>query len=192
MGSIEHGAKKLRRRKYLQNAASVTVALAGTLLVAAVAPNIMRLLRYTGAMNRLRYKTKSALTRLIQKGDLEIIERYGKKYVRLTERGRRTLELEQEKTRLASGKKGWDGRYRLVMFDVPEKRKVIRERLRFEMREVGFLRVQDSAWVYPYDCEEFIALLKADLHIGKEVLYAVIEQIEYDRWIREHFKLPKD
>ena len=78
------------------------------------------------------------------------------------------------------------------MFDVPEKRKKIRERLRFEMEEVGFLRIQDSAWLYPYDCEEFMALLKADLHIGKDVLYAVVEEIENDKWIRKHFGLPSD
>ena len=67
-----------------------------------------------------------------------------------------------------------------------------REQLRATMREVGFLRVQDSAWVFPYDCEEFIALLKADLHVGKDILYAVIEHIENDTTIRRHFGLPKN
>ncbi|KKW42146.1 MAG: hypothetical protein UY91_C0006G0018 [Parcubacteria group bacterium GW2011_GWB1_55_9] len=85
-----------------------------------------------------------------------------------------------------------DNRSYSSRFDVPEKRKKIRERLRFEMQEVGFLHLQDSAWVYPYDCEEFIALLKADLHIGKDVLYAIVEEIENDKWIRKHFSLPLD
>ena len=76
------------------------------------------------------------------------------------------------------------------MFDIPEKRKKIREHLRFEMQEIGFLRMQDSVWIYPYDCEEFIALLKADMHIGSDVLYAVIEEIENDARIRKHFNLP--
>jgi len=58
------------------------------------------------------------------------------------------------------------------------------------MQAVGFLRIQDSSWLYPYDCEEFMALLKADLHIGKDVLYAVVEEIENDKWIRKHFNLP--
>ncbi len=57
------------------------------------------------------------------------------------------------------------------------------------MHEIGFLRIQDSVWLYPYDCEEFVALLKADLHIGKDVLYAVIESIEDDSRIRRHFRL---
>jgi hypothetical protein len=37
-----------------------------------------------------------------------------------------------------------------------------------------------------------MALLKADMHIGKDVLYAIIEEIENDGWIRKHFSLPSD
>jgi len=50
--------------------------------------------------------------------------------------------------------------------------------------------IQDSAWVYPYDCEEFVALLKAHLRLGKDVVYAVVEEIGNDAPIRTHFKLP--
>ena len=111
--------------------------------------------------------------------------------MRLTKRGEERFALEQQKMSLGKERpKKWDRRYRLVMFDVPEKRRKTRDRLRYEMQDVGFLRIQDSAWVYPYDCEEFIALLKADLHIGEDVLYAVVEEIENDAHIRKHFKLP--
>ena len=58
------------------------------------------------------------------------------------------------------------------------------------MKEVGFVCLQDSVWVYPYDCEEFMALLKAELRVGKDVLYAIVERIENDKTIRTHFKLP--
>ena len=63
------------------------------------------------------------------------------------------------------------------------------DRLRRLMREYGFLRLQNSVWVYPHDCEELISLIKADLRIGKDVLYAVVESIEYDAWIKKHFNL---
>ena len=57
------------------------------------------------------------------------------------------------------------------------------------MRESGFLCIQGSVWVYPYDCEDLVALLKADLHIGKDVLYTIVEKIENDAWIKKHFNL---
>jgi len=58
-------------------------------------------------------------------------------------------------------------------------------------RSAGFVRLQDSVWVYPYDCEDFTALLKADLHIGREVIYIIAESIENDGWLREQFNLPR-
>lgn len=190
---VEDGARKKRRSRELRNAVLMTVAVAGVIAVAAVAPGIVRLLETTGINARLRYRTKSVLGRLKHKGEIEFVEMDGKKYIRLTEKGEQSLALHQQRLALTTNKpKKWDKRYRLVMFDVPEKRKRIRELLRFEMQEVGFLCVQKSAWVYPYDCEEFIALLKADLHIGNAVLYAVIEEIENDKWIRKHFGLPAD
>lgn len=193
MGLIETGAKKKRFKKNLQNVALVAIGLAGTIAVMAVAPNMFQLLGKTGTLARLKYRSRGVLARLKQKGEIEFVERDGKKYARLTELGEKVLNLHREKLNLAENKpKKWDRRYRLVMFDIPEKRKQIREHLRFEMQEVGFLRIQDSAWVYPHDCEEFIALLKADLHIGRDVLYAIVEEIEDDARIRKHFNLPAD
>jgi len=193
MGTIEAGAKKKKRRRNVHNAVLIAIGAAGFIATAAVAPNIFQLLGKSGALARLKYQTKGVLARLKQKGEIEFEERDGKRYVRLTERGEEALAFEQQKVSFANAKlRKWDRRYRLVMFDVPEKRKEIRERLRYEMQEVGFLRVQNSVWVYPYDCEEFIALLKADLHISKDVLYAVVEEIENDKRIRKHFNLPAD
>ncbi len=177
----------------MRTAALLAIGTAGFIAVAAIAPNMFQILGRSGALARLKYHSKSVISRLKQKGEIEFEERDGKRYVRLTERGEEALAFNQQKLQLANSKpRKWDRRYRLVMFDVPEKRKKIREHLRFQVQEVGFLRVQDSAWLYPYDCEEFIALLKADLRIGKDVLYAVVEEIENDGWIRKHFGLPSD
>jgi DNA-binding transcriptional regulator PaaX len=193
MGSVEAGAKKKRVRRNVHNAMLITIGAAGLIAVSAIAPNMFQILGRSGALARLKFQTKGVLTRLKMKGEIEFIERDGKRYARLTERGDASLALARQKISLADGTpRKWDRRYRLVMFDVPEKRKKIRERLRSQMQEVGFLRIQDSAWIYPYDCEEFVALLKADLHIGKDVLYAVIEEIENDARIRKHFRLPID
>ncbi|MDP2655529.1 MAG: CRISPR-associated endonuclease Cas2 [bacterium] len=193
MGTVEAGAKIKRRKRDLRNAALMTIGLAGTIAVASVAPNMFQILGKTGLLTRLKYRSKGVLARLKYKGEIEFVERDGKKYVRLTDLGEKILDLNREKLKLTDNKpKKWDRRYRLVMFDIPEKRRRLRKLLRFEMQEVGFLRIQDSVWVYPFDCEEFITLLKADMRIGKDVLYAVVEEIENDKWIRKHFNLPAD
>jgi len=193
MGVVEAGAKKKRKKRNLQHAVMFAIGTAGLLTVAAVAPNTLQLLDRVGPLARLKYQSKKVLTRLKQKGAIQFVERDGVRYVRLTKEGNKIFTFEQEKVRLAVTKpRRWDRRYRLVIFDVPEKRKRDRERLRAYMQEAGFLCVQDSVWLYPYDCEDFMALLKAHLHIGKAVLYAVVENIEHDKWIRAHFHLPPE
>ncbi len=77
------------------------------------------------------------------------------------------------------------------MFDIPQYRRLDRDHLRQVVRACGFLRLQDSVWVFPYDCEELIMLLKADMRIGKDVLYAIVETIENDGWIKKHFGILK-
>lgn len=54
---------------------------------------------------------------------------------------------------------------------------------------IGFLKLQDSVWIYPYDCEELVALLKADFRIGKDILYVIADSLENDGWIKRHFGL---
>ena len=190
MGFVEVGAKKKKQRRNLRNTALMAIGVAGVIAVATVAPNMFQILGRTDMFARLKYRSKGILVRLKQRGEIEFVERDGKKYVRLTDKGEKVLDIERSRLDLVNNKpKKWDGRYRLVIFDIPEKRKKVREHLRFEMQDIGFLRIQDSVWVYPYDCEEFIALLKADMHIGKDVLYAVIEEIENDVSIRKHFNL---
>ncbi len=190
MGAVEKGAHRKRVKRNIQNAAIMAIGVAGVIAIAAIAPNAARLLETTGLNARWRYQASRALSRLKQKGKIEFVEENGTRSVRLTEKGERAFLLEKQRLSLAKKTRKWDRRYRLVAFDVPEKRKQAREYLRFEMHEVGFLRIQDSVWVYPYECEEFIELLKTDLHIGKNVLYAVVEEIGNDKWIRAHFGLP--
>ena len=50
-------------------------------------------------------------------------------------------------------------------------------------------RLQDSVWVYPYDCEDILTLLKTDLGVGKDVLYLIVEEMENDKYLREEFDL---
>jgi len=191
MGKVEKEAKIRRTKRNIQNAVLATAGAAGIVAVAMLAPNIFQALpRIAGDKYKLPYRAKTAAGRLAQKGLVRFVERNGARYIEITDEGRRALLLEGERADLLKKRKRrWDKRYRLIMFDIPQKRKGVRERLRRYMQTYGFLRIQDSVWLYPYDCEELAALLKSELRIGKDVLYAVVESIENDGWIKKHFKL---
>jgi CRISPR-associated endonuclease Cas2 len=187
MGKLEKGAQKTRRLGNVQQAILVTIALSGMLAIAVIAPNVLQLLGWNRNRYRFKNQSKTALGRLREMGYIEFVEKNGTRYARTTNKGR--LEIERGKQRLALTKKikRWDKRYRIVIFDIPEKRKSIRDKLRRTMTEFGFLRLQDSVWVYPHDCEDLIALVKTDLRLGYDVLYLIVEKIENDKYIREHF-----
>ncbi len=192
MGNIEERARKRRKRTDVQRAVLSVVAAAGIIGVALVAPNIFQAL--PSLMGKQRYKltfqTKTALGRLKVKGYIRFLEKNGKKSVEITETGQRALALLIARESAPARKKHrWDGRWRMVMFDIPQKRKLVRDRLRMIMRECGFLRVQNSVWVSPYDCEELVGLIKMDLRLGTSVLYAVVEEMENDSWMKRHFGL---
>ena len=50
----------------------------------------------------------------------------------------------------------WDGQWRIVIFDIPERFKKAREALRMKLKELGFLELQKSVLVLPYECEDEI------------------------------------
>lgn len=191
MGTIEDSAKFERRKGYVQDAVLAAIGVAGILLVTMAAPNALQLLGKLGkGKKRFGEEAHSALSRLAHKGLITFEERGGKKYARITEVGRRALTLEEQKAAVRAKRGGrWDKHYRMVIFDIPERKRNIRAALRRTMLEAGFLCIQGSVWVYPYDCEDLIALLKADLHIGKDVLYTIVEKIENDAWIKHNFGL---
>lgn len=192
MGTVEIEAKKKRRRGYLRDALLASIALSGVVLVAAIAPNALAQLRNLPAMKRarLRYRAKITVGRLAAQGLIEFEKRDGKRYARITSAGRKVLAFEQQKASIRDGqKRRWDKRWRVIIFDIPERRRKVRDRLRITMRELGFARLQDSVWVYPYDCEDVMALIKADLKLGAAVLYMVVEHIENDRYLRAQFAL---
>ena len=192
MGIVESEAGKKRLYTNVQQALLATVALTGVALVAAIAPNAPAALAKLPSIKRaqLRYQYRTALGRLAAQGHIVFEKHDGKQYARITESGRKTLVFEQEKAKLNSAKKKrWNGRWRVIIFDIPERRRRTRDRFRNVMQETGFVRLQDSVWVFPYDCEDFITLLKAELKIGVAILYMVVEHIENDRHLRAHFGL---
>lgn len=190
MGKLEEASRKRKKKRDIQRAVLAAVAVTGFVALAAVAGNALQLLDYLpNEKYNLKYRAKTAAGRLVAKKYAMWVERDGKKYLRVTPSGRKALAFEQAKVALKNQKKKWDGRWRMVAFDIPERRKAVRFRLCAVMREIGFARLQNSVWVYPYDCEDFVALLKAELKIGKDVLYAIADTIEHDKGLRRQFNL---
>ena len=60
----------------------------------------------------------------------------------------------------------WDKKWRMVIFDIPEKKKKAREALRQKLKDLNMVKLQDSIWVTPYPCEDEIAFIKSIFNLS--------------------------
>jgi len=177
----------------LRNIVLGSIAIAGIISVALIAPNAVQLLKFVRIKHKpkydFRYRVPETIRKLQAQGLITISTRNSVAYAALTKNGRKILLREKIRIRAIPKPKIWDGKWRMVIFDVQETRKVLRDRFREELQRFGFVKVQNSVWVFPYDCADLIFLLKMERQIGKEVLYVIAEHIEGDSFLRQQFNL---
>ena len=189
MGLQEKTTRERLRKNELKKLVLATVAFSGVLAVALVAPNVLGAMAKLGIIptRRTGEYVGSTRNRLLRQGLLQ--KKDG--VLRLTEKGERELRaLQLREFDPKQKKRRWDHKWRILIFDIPEYRRGLRDRIRRTLEAIGFVQLQRSVWVYPHDCEDLIVLLKADMHVGKDMLYLIVDSIENDRGLREQFGLP--
>ena len=172
------------------------IGVAGLVSVAIMAPSAVQLFYKLHKRNvskkyeyNLKYKTKLIFEKLNKLGLARIIIKSGVEHIELTDKGRKLVE------RIKAGEVGikkplrWDEKWRVIIFDIREKRRKTRDQFRLQLKNLDFVQIQRSVWVYPYPCEEVIKLFKSDLMVGKDILYMEVDKIENDFWLRKKFKL---
>jgi DNA-binding transcriptional regulator PaaX len=165
------------------------VGIAGIVTVAATCPNIIQLAR---PFLRTRYKRSSyyqALKRLESRHIIAISQDGNRWSFQLTKDGRKLYdEIELGNIHIQVPKR-WDGKWRVLVFDFPEQERSKRDRIRQALIQLGFVRLQDSVWVHPYECRPLMDILRVRFGAFSEALYLVAEKMDGDRRLRKHFGL---
>lgn len=104
-------------------------------------------------------QVRSCLRRMVAEGLLEKASGAGASAVYdATPRGKQVLSRLYEKTRLAYGQDaagiGWDRKWHLVFFAIPETKRIVRDRFRDRLLELGGGQVQPGLYVSPHDWHE--------------------------------------
>lgn len=113
----------------------------------------------------------------------------GETMVRITKKGEEKILKYKFQDLMIPKPKKWDGIWRIVIFDIPNKRKMAREALREKLRELGFYKLQKSVFVYPYECENEIEFIKAIFNIQPHVLLIRAKEIDNEEFLRQYFNL---
>jgi len=112
----------------------------------------------------------------------------GSVIISLTERGKlRALNIRFR--RLNNKRERWDEKWRMVAFDIPDEYKKGRDALYYRMKIGGFYELQESLFLYPYDCakeiKDFIELFKLENYVR----FALLDYIDNQNHVRSFFRL---
>jgi len=106
----------------------------------------------------------------------------------LTDKGKiRAMNYHFEKMKIE--RKDWDGKWRIVVFDIPEKIRRGRDILRDKLGRLGFFELQKSVFVFPYQCEDEINFIIEYFNLRRYVRFGVLEKIDNDLHLKKIFKL---
>lgn len=131
--------------------------------------------RYRGSFSRAIYD-------LTRRGYLEEVEDKGERFLKLTSKGK--LKLIKKKF---LGK--WDGLWRIVAFDIEEKRKKTRDLFRFKLSKLGCQPIQKSVWITPNDISTELEDLLSLLDLKGNVDYFVSKAVTGEEKYLEMFKI---
>ena len=136
-----------------------------------------------------RWKITRSLKSMEKRKLVSLKERDGEIIVEFSEEGRiEVMKYKIDQLEIKIPKK-WDGKWRLVIFDIPERKKLARDVLREKLEEMGFIALQKSVFVCPYPCQKEILLLKRIFEIDPYVLLIEADYIDNQRKLIKKFNL---
>lgn len=134
-------------------------------------------------LNHNRKVIYNTFLRLKNSGFLEEVEERGKKHFKTSLSGKAKV------LKFLIHKEKWDEKWRIVVFDIPEKNKHMRNFFRSKLSEMGFRKLQESVWICPYNIaqhlENLIELCQAEAFVH----YLLVEEIDHRDVLMKLFKL---
>ena len=153
--------------------------------------NLQGLLKTIKNYQVKKAKVIRALKNLEKKEILDLQEKDGKVTVYLKNENHPRIIEYSIKILLDFKKKNkqWNGKWFLVFFDVPETQRNKRNYLRKFLIKLGFFPYQKSVYLFPYECEKEVGLIKKIVEGAKYMKYIIAEKIEDESKAKEYFKL---
>ncbi|MBI2669984.1 MAG: hypothetical protein HYX20_02495 [Candidatus Yanofskybacteria bacterium] len=169
------------------------IALTGVVLLASSSPYFgLALIKNLKRENKKKVWKRfyASLDYLNRRGYVQILDRGGGKLkVKITRMGEdRVKHFDPNSIRLQK-QETWDGKWRVIIFDVPVNKNWNRQAFTNKLKELGFIMIQKSVWAYPYECYEEIMLLRKLYEIERFVTYFEAAEIEDERDWRGRFNL---
>lgn len=134
--------------------------------------------------NRRRFYKR--LRDLERQGYVKRPEKKNQSFFHLTPKGRlaalKYLHLEKVRSK-------WDGRWRILIFDIPEILRKSRGYLRHRLKYLGFEPLQESVYISPYPVNKDVEIFLKEYNLRKYTRYLTVSEIDNDRDLKDLFHL---
>lgn len=144
----------------------------------AITEHVKKLCKSTARKVAIKYIISRSLKNLEKSGDITLHKTDQSSFARLTSSGRhklRSLRL-SENTHLMP--MGWDGKWRIVILDIPESEKEKRNALRYILKKAGFALLKNSVYISPHQFEHMLESMKEDLELTTEISIIVTDYLD--------------
>lgn len=127
---------------------------------------------------RERARVRDALKRLEKRADIRRRIVKGVEEFILTDKGKqRLLKLVVTELYIPKPTK-WDGRWRVLVYDIPDKMDIERRELNRVVSEMGMQALQRSVFISPYPCREQIDIVVTFYRLQKYISYFEADHYE--------------
>jgi len=116
---------------------------------------------------------------LEKRGYLEKYKSRDREYLKLSSKGEAALlSLERKE----------DGKWKMIIFDIPEQQRDIRDYLRAKLKQLGFKKWQNSIWITPYTLPEDLLKELKTLSDKFFIRLITVESINNEKGLKELFQ----
>lgn len=162
--------------------------IAGIVVIAATMPNAVQLFKYFKPKNAYeRTRIKQSITHLEKQG---FVKRRGEGFM-LTTKGIKKATYYKIRSMRIARQKIWDKKWRLIMFDVPEKKKIARRAISHTLKELGCAQYQKSVFITPFPCEKEIDIVGDYFEVRKHIKIVLAEKVESEDVIKKTFNVQR-
>lgn len=168
-----------------------SLAIGGFVAACFVAPNFAQVAKLFGANNaKDKWRLRRTLYNLTEEKLVKIsYNKKGEEIIKITGDGeKRILKYNLNDMKIAVPKK-WDNWWRLVIFDIPEHCKQVRDALTSKLRELGFYPLQKSVFIFPYKCRDEIDFVCEHFKVRGYVNFFLVKKPENEEYLRQWFDL---
>lgn len=183
---------KRYQKNEIAKAVFAVSAAAGVVAGLAVFPGMAVLYHYIDAHDRAerrrvyqavqRMKRRELLVRKVINGREELV---------ISKKGQQALGDSELDALSITRQNRWDGRWRVVMFDIPEEKRAARNALTAHLKGIGMYPIQRSAFVTPFPCVSAVRALADHYDVMKHLFMIEADNIETTIDLVKYFKLPR-